>query len=71
MRILPLLFYINDKKIKEQFEIIWKVSALTHGHIRSAISCLIYLVFAEKIITGYSMNEAYALTQKEIKCSSV
>ncbi|WP_422107240.1 ADP-ribosylglycohydrolase family protein [Winogradskyella sp.] len=67
MRILPLLFHIKDKNIKEQFEIIWKVSALTHGHIRSAISCLVYLVFAEKIIIGYSMKEAYVLTQKEIK----
>ncbi|WP_262914437.1 ADP-ribosylglycohydrolase family protein [Winogradskyella sp. MH6] len=67
MRILPLLFYVKDKNIKEQFEIIWKVSALTHGHIRSAISCLIYLVFAEKIIYGYNKQEAYVLTQNEIK----
>jgi ADP-ribosylglycohydrolase len=67
IRILPLLFYVMDKNTKEQFEIIWKVSALTHGHIRSAISCLIFLVFAEKIIDGYNKQEAYVLTQKEIK----
>lgn len=67
MRILPLLFYIKEKPIQEQFEIIWEVSALTHGHIRSAISCLIYLKFAEYIFKGVTLKAAYTLMQKDIK----
>lgn len=67
MRILPLLFYIKGKSIKEQFGIIWEVSALTHGHIRSAISCLIYLKFAEYVIEGLPLELAYSNMQKDIK----
>lgn len=67
MRILPLLFYIKGKQIKEQFEIIWNVSALTHGHIRSAISCLIYLKFSEYILDDYSIEESYSKMRETIK----
>ena len=59
MRIIPLLFYIKGKPIKEQFEIIWEVSALTHPHIRSAMACLIYLKFAEFVYDGLSLKKAY------------
>jgi ADP-ribosylglycohydrolase len=67
MRILPLIFEIKDKSITNQFEIIWKNSALTHGHIRSAMSCLIYLKFSEHLINGIDKKEAYKLTRSEIK----
>lgn len=50
MRILPLLFHIKGKPIEEQFDTIWDVSALTHRHIRAAMSCLIYLKLAEKLL---------------------
>jgi len=52
MRILPLVLELKDKSIFERFELIWTVSALTHGHIRSALSCLIYLEFADILIQG-------------------
>jgi len=67
MRILPLLFYIKEKKINEQFEIIRDVSSLTHGHIRSGISCLIYLKFAEFVSEGYSIRKAYEKMQYKIQ----
>lgn len=67
MRILPLLFEIKDKRIKEQFEIIWKNSALTHRHIRSAMSCLIYLKIAEYMTKGFNKTNAYQETRKDIK----
>lgn len=59
MRILPLVFYIKGKRIEEQFELIWDVSALTHPHIRSANACLFYLKFAEHLING---KNAWKLT---------
>ncbi len=67
MRISPLLFYIKGKPIDEQFDIVWDVSALTHGHIRSAIACLIYLNMAEKIMDGLNKTEAYEVMQLEVK----
>ena len=67
MRILPLLFYIKDKNIKEQFEIIWDVSALTHRHIRAAMSCLIYLKLAENLINGLDKENAYQKMRIDIQ----
>ena len=66
MRIIPLLFYIKGKSIHEQFEIVWEVSALTHRHIRAAMSCLIYLKIGEYILIGMDKKEAYNLTRKDI-----
>lgn len=66
MRIMPLLFYIKGMDTKQQFDIIWEVSALTHRHIRAAMACLIYLKLAEKLLHGLDKNEAYNLTRKEI-----
>lgn len=66
MRIIPLIFFIKGKDIEEQFEIIRDVSALTHPHIRSAISCLIYLKFVEKILLGNKIKSAYELMKVDI-----
>ena len=66
MRIMPMLFYIFGKPISQQFEMIWEVSALTHRHIRAAMSCLIYLKFAEKLLEGKGPNTSYLEMRKEI-----
>lgn len=66
MRILPLLWYIKGKSIKDQFEIIWEVSALTHRHIRAAMCCLIYLKIAEYLLEGKDKQVAYQSTQQDI-----
>ena len=66
MRILPLIFEVKGKTIAEQFEIIWNNSALTHRHIRSAMSCLIYLKLAEYLIEGRDRTIAYNCTRKDI-----
>lgn len=50
MRILPLLFYIKDKEISERYQITRQVSSITHGHIRSVISCFYYLEFAKQLL---------------------
>ena len=66
MRIIPLLFYIKGKPIKEQFEIVWEISALTHRHIRAAMSCMIYLKLAEKLLEGKNKIDAYTEMRSEI-----
>lgn len=50
MRILPLLMFIKGWDPKYQFDLVRKASALTHPHIRSALSCFLYLKMAEYII---------------------
>ncbi len=66
MRILPLLFYTKGMDIKQQFELTWEVSALTHRHIRAAMSCLIYLKLAENLLQLKDKFEAYYLTKKQV-----
>ncbi|EAY25362.1 ADP-ribosylglycohydrolase family protein [Microscilla marina] len=66
MRIMPLLFYIKGKDIRTQFNIIWEVSALTHRHIRAAMSCLIYLKLGEHLLAGKDKLLAYEQTRKDV-----
>jgi ADP-ribosylglycohydrolase len=66
MRILPLLFYIQDKPVTERYEITKQVSSITHGHIRSVIACFYYLEFARQLFSGKDKFETYANLQIEI-----
>jgi ADP-ribosyl-[dinitrogen reductase] hydrolase len=67
MRILPLLFYVLDKPVEERYEIIKQVSSITHGHIRSVISCFYYLEFALEIFAGKKKFEIYKDVQSNVK----
>jgi len=66
MRILPLAFDTYHLSIEEKFERVRAVCALTHGHIRSAIASLIYIIFAEEIIEGKTKKVSYQNTKKII-----
>ena len=47
MRILPLLFEVQKiQDSTERYELIKKVSSITHGHIRSVLACFYYLELA-------------------------
>jgi ADP-ribosyl-[dinitrogen reductase] hydrolase len=59
MRILPLLFFIADKPIRERFSLTRQVSSITHGHLRSVIACFIYLEYARNILSGQDGIGAY------------
>ena len=66
MRILPLLFYVQEKAIHERFDITRQVSSITHRHIRSVIACFYYLEFARKILVGKDKFQAYKDLQSEV-----
>jgi ADP-ribosylglycohydrolase len=66
MRILPLILVIQHKELKTQFELVWENSALTHRHIRAAMSCMIYLKLAEFILARFDKFTAYQKTKDEI-----
>jgi ADP-ribosylglycohydrolase len=67
MRILPVLFYLqktygdNWIENEESYQIIHKISALTHAHKRSMIACGIYLTIADYIYKEYDLKEAVDL----------
>ena len=65
MRILPLLFYINDKPVAARFRHIKESSSLTHGHIRSVICCFYYLEYARILASGTDKFEAYSQVNYE------
>jgi len=71
MRILPLMFEIQKiRDKKKKYEIIKKVSSITHGHVRSCLSCYYYLEFASFIGsdgTRYPLKDAYAVANHSFK----
>lgn len=66
MRILPLVAVIKDLPIEERYLITKQVSSITHGHIRSVISCFYYLEFARQIILGEDKFEIYKNLKHEV-----
>lgn len=69
MRILPLVFETIKLKTRlERFELIQKVSSITHRHIRSCLACFYYLEFASYIISNESksLNDAYLFANKQL-----
>jgi ADP-ribosylglycohydrolase len=66
MRILPLLSFIQNKSINERYQLVKQVSSITHGHVRSVISCFYYLEFALGILKGQKKFDIYERLQKDI-----
>ncbi|RSK24212.1 ADP-ribosylglycohydrolase family protein [Hymenobacter metallilatus] len=65
MRILPLAFYKEDAPLPERFELIRQISAVTHGHIRSAVACFLYLEIARHLRAGFTPAEAYLAMREQ------
>jgi ADP-ribosylglycohydrolase len=65
MRILPLVFHLIEKPVGERLAVTGKVSAITHGHIRSVIACFYYLEFARQILEGRDKSEIFRNLQKD------
>ncbi len=59
MRILPLYYAIKHLSLDEQFDRIWEVSALTHGHIRSALACFLYLRIYHYLVEENSKEHSF------------
>lgn len=70
MRILPLLFEVQNIRNKnEKFELIKKVSSITHGHIRSCLACYYYIEFASFVSSEvkYPLKDAYKVANNSLK----
>lgn len=66
MRISPIAFYIKDMPIEKRFDIIKEVSSITHGHIRSVISCFIYVEYMLELLVNKDKYDAYAKMQGSV-----
>ncbi|MBE8727386.1 ADP-ribosylglycohydrolase family protein [Flavobacterium sp. KB82] len=67
MRILPLVFYLqNEKDIEVIYQKVKDVSSITHAHFRAVFSCFIYVVYGLEILKGIDKVEAYQNMQKRI-----
>lgn len=66
MRILPLAFYQPEATLATRFQVISDASAVTHGHIRSAVACFLYLEMARYLRGGVTPAVAYAKLCAEI-----
>lgn len=68
MRILPLLFYLQDEKdLKMVFKCVKEVSSITHAHFRSVFACFIYIVYGLELLKGIEKREAYTNMQIKLK----
>lgn len=66
MRIAPLVLFLLDKPIEVRYDLVKKVSSITHAHIRSVISCFYYIEFCRYLLLGKDKFETYRILQKEV-----
>jgi ADP-ribosylglycohydrolase len=61
MRTLPLAYYFHFKNTDEatKYKMIKEVSAITHAHPLSVISCYIYIDFALEILQNNSIEDSF------------
>lgn len=59
MRMLPLVFALNNETKKEETTVINKVSGLTHAHEISKLGCKIYFDYMKLLLDNCSKEEAY------------
>lgn len=69
MRILPIALYLSNnffEKLDENLQIIENVSKLTHGHIRSIISCAVYSGLISNIINCKSNKSKIEIVSESV-----
>ena len=59
MRILPMAFYYQSLEFPELINRVHQVSAITHAHLRSQMSCGIYISIAIRLLEGDDPATAY------------
>ena len=59
MRVLPLAFLAAGQDSASFIRLIEDVSSLTHGHKRSKLACIVYVVFASQLYSGRSREAAF------------
>ncbi|MFY7786424.1 MAG: ADP-ribosylglycohydrolase family protein [Thermoflexibacteraceae bacterium] len=66
MRILPLVFYLQDFTTEQRYLYVKEVASITHKHIRSVIACFVYIEYALCLLKGDNKETAYQNICKEV-----
>ena len=66
MRILPISLYLHYTD-EPMFDTISNISGMTHSHIYSILSCIIYSVFINEYFKQFDTKKAYSNMQQIIK----
>lgn len=66
MRVLPLVFFLNEYEGDESYKIIHDVSSITHAHIRCCMACSFYVVYGIYLLKGLDKLQAYNITKQDI-----
>jgi ADP-ribosylglycohydrolase len=66
MRILPLVFELQNDPIDLRFTKIQAVSSITHAHLRSVLACFMYCEYALALLQGQDKMQAYATMQSSV-----
>jgi ADP-ribosylglycohydrolase len=66
MRIAPIAFFVAGRPQAECFDIVRKVSSITHAHPISVLSCIIYVEYLLKLLQSSDKFAAFEATRKEI-----
>lgn len=67
MRVLPLVYSLNEKEFKEVFEEVKNVSSLTHRHPRSILGCLIYVLLMMELMNKVSIETALSTVKQDLE----
>jgi ADP-ribosyl-[dinitrogen reductase] hydrolase len=67
MRILPIVFYLQNKPIDVRFEVVRQVSGITHAHIRSVMACFFAIEFLLNLLEIPDKFKAYRRTQNDVR----
>lgn len=66
MRMLPIAYYCYSAglQINDIFDVVKKVSYITHAHEVSVLGCYLYVLYCIKLLEGKSKYDAYKEIQK-------
>lgn len=66
MRMLPIAYYCYSAGLQNNdiFDVVKKVSYITHAHEVSVLGCYIYVLYVIKLLEGKSKYDAYREIQK-------
>ncbi|MDY7029157.1 MAG: ADP-ribosylglycohydrolase family protein [Spirochaetota bacterium] len=67
MRILPAAFYVLTMSPEKRNEIVFNISAISHGHLRSKIACLLYTETVRNILRGLEKADAVDTAHNHVK----
>lgn len=67
MRVLPLAFVLKNRPMQERYDLVCRVSSLTHRHLRSKIACFFYVEMLIRLLKGDEKHLAFTNTQHRVR----